>query len=382
VKLSAITDTIIRRGVEIPCPLSVEIGSDIDPDRISGSRVRIQTGCRLWGKDTFIAPGARIGTEGPVTLDSCFVGPGVELKSGYFKKAVFLEKASLGSASHVREGTILEEQASTAHCVGLKQTILLSFVTLGSLINFCDCLMTGGTSRRDHSEVGSSFIHFNFTPNQDKATPSLIGDVPRGVMLDQRPIFLGGQGGLVGPCRIAFGTVSAAGTIVRKDQSQPDHLVFGGTGKGGRIPWKPGQIGISKRILENNRLYIANLFALREWYRHVRKAFISEFFPEALWKGLIATLDLGLDERLRRLHDYVAKLGDSEHRQSIDRFIERLSDRDRDRGDFDQRDAFLKHLLVTRGVQGGYIDTIKGLEAKYRSIGTQWLQTIVESVAS
>ena len=38
---------------------------------------------------------------------------------------------------------------------------------------------------REHTEVGSRFIHFNFTPrgqSGDKATPSLIGDVARGVL--------------------------------------------------------------------------------------------------------------------------------------------------------------------------------------------------------
>ena len=107
----------------------------------------------------------------------------------------------MGPGAQVREGCLLEEEANGAHCVGLKQTILFPFVTLGSLINFCDCLMAGGTSRKDHSEVGSSYIHFNFTPDGDKTTASLFGDVPRGVMLDQPPIFLGGQGGAVGPVR-------------------------------------------------------------------------------------------------------------------------------------------------------------------------------------
>lgn len=78
--------------------------------------------------------------------------------------------------------------------MGLKQTILFPFVTLGSLINFCDVFMAGGTSRRDHSEVGSSYIHFNYTPRGDKATPSLVGDVPRGVMLNKEPFFSGDRG--------------------------------------------------------------------------------------------------------------------------------------------------------------------------------------------
>ena len=125
----------------------------------------------------------------------------------------------------MREGCLLEEEAGGAHCVGLKQTILFPFVTLGSLINFCDCLMAGGTSRQDHSEVGSSYIHFNYTPDGDKTTASLFGDVPRGVMLDQPPIFLGGQGGAVGPVRVGFGTVVTAGSVLRGDVLEDGKLV-------------------------------------------------------------------------------------------------------------------------------------------------------------
>jgi UDP-N-acetylglucosamine/UDP-N-acetylgalactosamine diphosphorylase len=187
-----------QKGVHIPRPESVEIGDDIDIDRISGQNVTIHAGSKLYGRDTFIAKGAVIGFEAPVTLNNCYLGPGAALKGGYFERAVFLERSSCGIGSHVRQGTILEEEARIAHTVGLKQTVLFPFVTLGSLINFCDCLMAGGTSRENHSEVGSSYTHFNYTPNQDKATPSLIGDVTKGVMLNQSPIFLGGQGGVGG----------------------------------------------------------------------------------------------------------------------------------------------------------------------------------------
>jgi len=369
-----------QAGVVLPAPETVEVDDHAIPERIA-SGVVLHTGTKIFGARTLIAQGCEIGCEGPVTIDNCYVGPGVNLKSGYFKDAVFLEGASLGSGAHVREGTILEEQASTAHCVGLKQTILLPFVTLGSLINFCDCLMAGGTSRKDHSEVGSSFIHFNFTPNQDKATPSMIGDVPHGVMLDQRPIFLGGQGGLVGPSRLAYGTVSAAGTIVRKDQLKPDHLVFGGAGKGGSIPWKPGQIGISNRILQNNRLYIVNLFALREWYRHVRRLFISDRFPKPLWRGLIMTLDTGLDERFKRLREYVEKLGNSDQVQQLNQFENGLQDRRLDRGDLALRDAFLDQLTQRKDALSGYIETIKSLNDATRAKGTEWLQSIVQEGA-
>ena len=375
-----IIQNLVDKKVCIPAPATLEIDDRLEIDRISGSGVTIHAATKILGTQTIISKNCEIGREGPVTIENCYLGPGVTLKSGYFKNAVFLEGASLGYGSHVREGTILEEQANTAHCVGLKQTILFPFVTLGSLINFCDCLMAGGTSRKSHSEVGSSFIHFNFTPNQDKATPSLIGDVPRGVMLDQRPIFLGGQGGLVGPCRINYGTVSAAGTIVRKDQLKPDHLVLGGAGKGGSIPWKPGSIGYSNRVIENNLVYMGNLFALREWYRHVRRLFISDRFPEILLQGLCATLDIGVAERFQRLHDYCALFKETSRIASGDEFDNKLRESVQDLGDLSLRDRFLSRVSDDR--QGIYIDSIQSLPNETRELGTQWLQSIVDKVVA
>ena len=373
---------LLKKKVCIPAPDAIEIDNKVKLDQISGKDVTLHAGVKIFGSDTIISSNCEIGREGPVTIENCYVGPGVQLKAGYFKNAVFLEGVSLGFGSHVREGTILEEQASTAHCVGLKQTILMPFVTLGSLINFCDCLMAGGTCRSDHSEVGSSFIHFNFTPNQDKATPSLLGDVPNGVMMNQRPIFMGGQGGLVGPCRIAYGTVSAAGTIVRKDQLKPDHLIIGGAGKGGSIPWKAGAISVSKRIVKNNLIYIGNLFALRDWYRHVRRIFISNRFPEALWQGLIKTLDLGMDERFKRLRAYINGLGGSTLADQYSVFEQQYHERDQDLGDLKLRDQFMHQLEPFKSQHDNYVETIKALPYETAQIGTLWLQGVVDKVVS
>ena len=374
------TEPLISQGVEILCPASVHIDPAVTPARISQRGVCIHQGCHIAGPRTFIADGAQIGTEGPATVVDCWVGPGVELKSGYFENAVFLEGAKLGSGSHVRGGTILEEQASTAHCVGLKQTILLPFVTLGSLINFCDCLMAGGTDRQNHSEVGSSFIHFNYTPNQDKATASIMGDVPRGVMLNQRPIFLGGQGGLVGPCRIAYGTVSAAGTIVRKDQIKPDHLIFGGAGKEGRIPWKPRNLGGMPRIIRNNLYYIGNLFALRHWYDQVRRQFTGRRFPEELHAGLMRTVDQGLNERVLRLGRYIERLDRSKISQAWETIQTEWMDRAKGRGRTDHRDTFLSQLEPIGATDQSYIETIKALHPQTAAMGSQWLDSIVDDI--
>ena len=104
-----IVNELLSRGVRIPNPAGIEIGPDVNLDRISGEGVVIHSGCRISGERTLILPGARLGAEGPVTVENCLIGPGVELKGGYFREAVFLAKASCGLGSHVREGTILEE---------------------------------------------------------------------------------------------------------------------------------------------------------------------------------------------------------------------------------------------------------------------------------
>lgn len=379
-------EKLIEKGVKISSPASVEIGDEVDIDRISAEGVVIYAGCKVFGSETVVLPGVKLGYEGPATVNNCQIGPDVKLNGGYFKQAVFLEKARLGLGSHVREGTILEEQAVIAHTVALKQTILFPFVTLGSLINFCDCLMAGGTSRKNHSEVGSSYIHFNFTPSQDKATASLIGDVPRGVMLNRKPIFLGGQGGLVGPCRLNYGITVAAGTIVRKDETREDRLIFGGEGKGGSVPFEPTKYIGNKRIIMNNVTYIANLIALKQWYQEVRTLFISKRFPEILMAGLKKNIQAAIEERIKRLGKVCLKAPQNGHQAS--EIYERWPELNalfkahcENRGDEAQRDNFLDR--ISKGISANgkdYIAVIQRLDPEASETGTRWLQGIVNDL--
>lgn len=375
-------EKLLARGVRIPNPESIEIGPEVDIERISADGVTIHSGCRIFGKSTLITAGVRLGREGPVTIENCMIGPSVELRGGYFRGAVFLEKSGCGSGAHVREGTILEEEASIAHAVGLKQTILFPFVTLGSLINFCDCLMAGGTDRKNHSEVGSSYIHFNFTPNQDKATASLIGDVPAGVMLNQRPIFLGGQGGMVGPVRLAYGITTAAGTILRKDELQPDRLIIGGAVKGGSVEFRPGRFSGTTRIIRNNLYYISNLMALRQWYRNVRALFRGERFPELLLEGLVMNINSAIDERTKQLKGFGDKMAASGATTLFERWsaIEQvLSSRREHAGNDHLRESFLEKISKTIQSEGcDYIAVIKSLSGEAAGQGTAWLQGIVD----
>lgn len=392
---------LINHGVSLPQPATVEIGPEVNPESIAPGAV-IHPGCRIRGEKTLIMAGARLGEEGPVTLQDCQVGPAVELKGGFFRESTFLKEVNIGSGAQVREGCLLEELSGGAHVIGLKQTILFPFVTLGSLINFCDCLMAGGTSRKNHSEVGSSYIHFNYTPQQDKATPSLIGDVPQGVMLDQPPIFLGGQGGLVGPCRLGYGIMVAAGTVLRRDCPAGGKLLFEREGKSEELESHPGVYWSVRRRVVNNIIYIANLVALRQWHIHVRSLFRSEgSLGQELQRGSLEKIEMGISERIKRLGALAAKMPASgeRYRKITDTASRELLDRKNEffnkwsqveellkatsewTGETAARDSFLEKInqdTVEKGTD--YITVIQGLEPEWSKKGTGWLQGIVNEV--
>ncbi len=395
-----IKDKLREKGVHFPLPETVYIGEDVNPERISGNNVTIHPGCRITGKDTLILPGAEIGREAPVTMDNTLVGSNTKLHGGFFKNAVFAGDNEFGSCAHVRPGTILEEQASAAHSVGLKQTLLFPFVTLGSLINFCDCFMAGGTSRKDHSEVGSSFIHFNYTPNQDKATPSMFGNVSQGVMLDQPPIFLGGQGGIVGPLRLGFGCVTAAGSIIRKDEPSANRLILGGTMRPASIPRPPAAYTQVKRIFTNNILYISGLIALKVWYVHVRPMFTRTDQDTWLVRGMQTNLEQMIQERIGRLQDFCEKAGystespaqNTEKNEPAEKqphtHIGKELAKQSEYAGTDQcvsakAENFIS-LLEKAASQHhhSYISTIQSLDPETKAMGSQWLSSIEDQTAS
>lgn len=301
------------RGVIVVDPRQTYIGPDVDPRRLWRGAV-LHPGARLIGARTFLGPGAEVGPEGPAVLKNAVLGERARIDSGYADDAVLLRDARAGANAHLRDGTLLEEQASTAHAVGLKQTILGSFVTLGSLINFCDVLMTGGTSREDHSEVGSGYIHFNFTPwgkRGDKATASLVGDVVRGALLRQPRIFLGGAGGMVGPREVGFGAVAAAGQVLRKDVA-PGRLVAQDT-PAFDLPFVPGQLDRADKRAAINVRYVAQLVALRAWYRQVRRPRVPASAPHAhvavVYDEALRTIDGAIEERLKRFEAFLRERG-------------------------------------------------------------------------
>jgi UDP-N-acetylglucosamine/UDP-N-acetylgalactosamine diphosphorylase len=385
------TDALLARGVKIAAPAAVEIGDDVDPARIAPGVV-IHAGCKVFGAATSIGPGCVLGREAPATVEDCQLGEKVELKGGYFSGAVFLDGAAMGSGAQVRPGTILEEGAEMAHTVGLKQTIFFPFVVGGSLINFCDALMAGGKSRKVHSEIGSSFIHFNYTPHGDKATASLIGDVPRGVMLDRDPIFLGGQGGLAGPVRIEYGTVQAAGLVSRKDVLQPNQLVVPVTPHAGTFPYETGYRSVA-RVVRNCAIYLGNVAALQVWYEQVRRPLLERTpHGKACLEGALKQVAAVRKERLKRLDDVMEKIAKENRAQlaaELAREHEKLCggwtaarERLAAAGDVDcaEKAAFLAAWNAAQ--EESYLARVQALPAEAKAAGTAWLQKIVDGAGA
>jgi acetyltransferase-like isoleucine patch superfamily enzyme len=355
---------LVARGVAVPAPGQVFIDGDVDLARIAPTAI-LYPGTRLHGARTLLGPKASVGAEGPAVVHDAVLADGAAIASGYVRGAVLLAGAKLGANAHVRDGTLLEEGASTAHAVGLKQTILLSFVTLGSLINFCDVLMAGGTSRRDHSEVGSGFIHFNFTPwgkQGDKATPSLFGDVVHGVFLDQARIFLGGSGGVVGPRRVGFGSIVAAGQVLRRNVDA-DRLVVDTVDRLD-APVRAPSGGRVDRIVGPNAEFLGQLVALRAWYQQVRLARVpagtAGDVGRVATREAIAVIDACIEERWARLAAFLTESGRTPSRPDL---------------------SVETPCPLDVGTGGDHVAWVKALPGSEVTRGRDWLAGIARSAA-
>src|SRR6516164_777517 len=364
--LEAKIDMLEAQGVTVIDRRQTYLDESADVTRVCRGAI-LYPGTRLVGARTFVGPGAKVGIEGPAVLENTIIGENAEIASGYLKEAVTLRNARVGSSAHIRGGTLLEEEASTAHAVGLKHTVLMSFVTMGSLINFCDGLISGGKSRREHTEVGSGFIHFNFTPrgqSGDKATPSLIGDVAHGVFLRQRRIFLGGLSGIVGPQKVGFGSCTVAGQVLRREVPS-NRLV-------GDVPRKVDKdfyapLDAPSRILRLNLEYIGHLTALQAWYRAVRLARIPSG-PEyehirIVTQAASELLSVCIDERVERLQQFLEERG---LRIPTLLFVTPVCPLK-----MEQRSPYVDHVKWVSGLSDANVE-----------LGVAWLKSIVDNIGA
>ena len=382
-------ESLRRRGVDVWGPERVYVSEDVRLDAIAaGAIIRQAT---LSGSDLRIAAGAKIGTSGHAEVRDCQVGPQVELGAGLYQGATFLSGAKVRGFAEIRPGTLLEEEAELAHSVALKNTTFTACCVAGSLINFCDIFLTGGTSRQDHTEIGSGAIHFNFDPRGDK-WGSLVGGI-RGLLLRSAPVFVGGNCGLVGPVEIGLGSVTAAGSVIRRDVGEDMVVVTGG--KNRNIPNFDRRIygKLVPQFLLTAKL-IGTLRALEAWYATVRLPHATS--GELPFHTAARTqIELQTGERIKRLDRIVTKLPQSialaskrtasgggaridQHRKLIDRWPAAKSALNSPIEHKGPPPALLEEYSSARAAGQCHVSAIQNLPSTEEA--TQWLEGMVEEV--
>lgn len=382
--------TLRRWGVDVWSADRVYVAPNVDLAAIEpAAEIRHAT---LSGAGLRIASGAKIGFSGHAEIDDCQLGPHVELGAGLYRGATFLAGAKVRGFAEIRPATLLEEQAEAAHNVAFKNTTLTSCCVAGSLINFCDIFLSGGTSRLDHTEVGSGAIHFNFDPRGDK-WGSMAGGA-RGVLLRSAPVFIGGQCGLVGPVEIGFGAVTAAGSMVRKSVAEGE-LAFQSV-RGMKVPGFDRRVygKLQGKFLATAKL-VGTLWALDAWYETVRLPFAAGG-ERLLYQAARGRLAAQRSERVRRLAAVVEKLPESialnsergrgrspaveqEHRALIDGW-DRLRRALQEGPDFPPPPtAFLAAYGDGRSAGASHLEALRLADAGVSETG-RWLDDIVQRV--
>jgi UDP-N-acetylglucosamine/UDP-N-acetylgalactosamine diphosphorylase len=367
---------LVSKGVSVPAPATVYVAPEVNLEHISADGVIIHPGCRIQGERTVISANCKLGAQAPATIENCFLGNGVEFQGGYARESVFLDGVTIGSGAQIREACLFEERSSVAHTVGCKQTILFPYATLGSLINFCDCLLAGGTSRVNHSEVGSGYVHFNFAPTGHKATASLFGDVAHGVWLTEPAVFLGGGGGAVGPVQVGYGAVIGAGSTLRADVARETQVITSNLATTHDV--NRHAFPRLARLVSHNIDYVAQLLVLRTWYDTVRRTFAAEY-ADLLLESALRVIDCAITERITRLVAFTNTIGleDSASRQLHARIIDLASY-------LTTQEPRLDVALVSRIVAGNapYLTTIANLDSAVVTAGRTALSTIAAEITS
>jgi len=229
-------EKLIEKGVNVPAPESVVVGEEVNLDNIESS-VAVGPGTKILGAETMLGAGTEI--QGAAVIKNSLIGRNCSLAAGEYADSVLLDGCSTVGWARVRGHSAWEEQSNSAHNCDTKTTVLGYKITLGSLINFCNVLMLGGTnpSLEVGAEVGSGTINFNFLPFGPTVgaliKPStVVGSIESPFLVcDGAPvryIFIGGHSSIITPVVIGLGTVIAAKTRVNPGIYGEDKLIGGG----------------------------------------------------------------------------------------------------------------------------------------------------------
>jgi len=231
-----VRELLNRNDVVILNPDSVTIGNEVCLDDIEAG-AKIGPGTTIAGKDTMIGSGTHI--VGAATIRNCKIGRNCTLHAGEYLDSVLLDGCGTVGWARIRGNCAWEEGTQSAHNVDTKTSVFGYKTTLGSLINFCNVMMLGGTSPRLEvgAEVGSGTINFNFLPYGPTVgaliKPStLIGTMESPFLsCADAPVqydFIGGHSSLIAPIVIGLNTMVAAKTRVNPGIYSDGVLIGGG----------------------------------------------------------------------------------------------------------------------------------------------------------
>jgi len=243
--------------------------------------------------------------------------------------------------------------------------------------------VSGGSSRSDHSEIGSGAVHFNFDPRSDKFG-SLLGDAT-GCLLRSPRIFVGGNSGIVAPVHVQFGAVVAAGAMIRND-------VGANQLSSGESLHHTGEYDLdtyydlTRKFCTTAKL-IGNLRASATWYRSIRLPF-ADSEEKLLYMAAERELDRHLQYRAEQLSKVIDKLERSLSKPS--RAQHRMFQRQH-RMLLDNREKIVSFLLEGMDLQppsllvaeyerhrrsNGHPASIRALSRESVELSTKWLGEI------
>ena len=248
--------------------------------------------------------------------------------------------------------------------------------------------MAGGTSRKDHSEVGSSYIHFNFTPDGDKTTRVAVRRrAPRrharpAADLPRRP----GRRGRTGARGLRHRGGRGLGPARRRPRGRQAH--HRGAAPGLRARRRPARL---QEPDARGRATTSSTW--RTWSRSSSGTSTcgSRSSPRRSWGAWSTRAPWRCwrwpkEERTKRLTAMVAKVPAGRRRPGQELQRARRTRSARSSATSRRPPAGTRFLAAFQAATGGaasdYMQTIQRLPPTCRALGVEWLQQIVDALCA
>lgn len=187
----------------------------------------------------------------------------------------------------------------------------------------------------------------------------------------------------MGPLRVGYGTVVAAGSVLREDVLEEGQLIVTSPPRGLKRGISRQGYGDLRRVVRNNIVYLANLVALEDWYQGVRRPFFArQELGDLVYQGALEVLAAAKDERMGRLLAMADKAaGSGETGRLLAKEVDSVCALFAGRAEARSDDSIPSVLASAAGhAETRYLDWVGTLSPETRATGVEWLQGIVDSL--